>query len=55
MKIKYLFVTILAFFSTALSAHWQLVGNAEYTWGPFHVYSVGLFLKPVHTKKIRAH
>ncbi|OOF65848.1 chalcone isomerase family protein [Rodentibacter sp. Ppn85] len=43
MKIKYFFVTILAFFSTALSAHWQLVGNAKYTWGPFHVYSVGLF------------
>ncbi|OOF57937.1 hypothetical protein BKG96_04745 [Rodentibacter caecimuris] len=43
MKIKYFFVAILAFFSTALSAHWQLVGNAEYTWGPFHVYSVGLF------------
>ncbi|OOF50573.1 hypothetical protein BKK54_05670 [Rodentibacter genomosp. 1] len=43
MKIKYLFVTILTFFSTALSAHWIPVGNAEYTWGPFHVYSVGLF------------
>ncbi|OOF36306.1 chalcone isomerase family protein [Rodentibacter heidelbergensis] len=43
MKMKSLFVTILAFFSTALSAHWQQVGHAEYTWGPFHVYSVGLF------------
>ncbi|OOF53380.1 chalcone isomerase family protein [Rodentibacter trehalosifermentans] len=43
MKMKSLFVTILALFSTALSAHWQPVGHAEYTWGPFHVYSVGLF------------
>ncbi|QPB43096.1 hypothetical protein [Rodentibacter haemolyticus] len=42
MKIKYLFAAIFMFFSTALSAHWQHVGNAEYTWGPFHVYSVAL-------------
>lgn len=43
MKIKSLFAAILLIFSTALSAHWQPVGSAEYTWGPFHVYSVGLF------------
>ena len=34
---------ISALFSTALFAQWQPVGNAEYTWGPFHVYTVGLY------------
>ena len=43
MKIRFLFAAIFAFLSTELSAHWLPVGNAEYTWGPFHVYSVGLF------------
>lgn len=43
MKIKCLFAAIIALFSTALSAQWQQVGNAEYTWGPFHVYTVALY------------
>ncbi|OOF59776.1 hypothetical protein [Rodentibacter myodis] len=42
MKINSLLAVIFAFFSTALSAHWLPVGNAEYTWGPFLVYSVAL-------------
>lgn len=29
-------------------AQWQPVGNAEYTWGPFHVYTVGLYSENGH-------
>ncbi|SPX40850.1 Uncharacterised protein [Haemophilus influenzae] len=43
MKMKSLFVAMITFFSTAPFAHWQPIGNAEYTWGPFHVYTIGLF------------
>ena len=43
MKMKSLFVAIITFFSAAPFAHWQPIGNAEYTWGPFHVYTIGLF------------
>lgn len=37
------FVAMITFFSAAPFAHWQPIGNAEYTWGPFHVYTIGLF------------
>lgn len=43
MKMKFLFVAMITFFSAAPFAHWQPIGNAEYTWGPFHVYTIGLF------------
>ena len=43
MKLKFIIAAISALFSTALFAQWQPVGNAEYTWGPFHVYTVGLY------------
>lgn len=43
MKMKSLFVAMMALFSAAPFAHWQPIGNAEYTWGPFHVYTIGLF------------
>ncbi|BCB66929.1 TPA: chalcone isomerase family protein [Haemophilus influenzae] len=43
MKMKSLFVAMITFFSAAPFAHWQPIGNAEYTWGPFHLYTIGLF------------
>lgn len=43
MKMKSFFVAMMALFSAAPFAHWQPIGNAEYTWGPFHVYTIGLF------------
>ena len=43
MKIKLFWSVILCLFPTALWAQWQSVGNAEYTWGPFHIYTVGLY------------
>ncbi|KYK96046.1 hypothetical protein ANH9776_02455, partial [Aggregatibacter actinomycetemcomitans serotype e str. ANH9776] len=33
---------ILTLFPTALSAHWLNVGNADYNWGPFLVYTIDL-------------
>ena len=52
MKLKFIIAAISALFSTALFAQWQPVGNAEYTWGPFHVYTVGYILKRVPMKKM---
>ncbi len=43
MKLKFIIAAISALFSTALFAQWQPVGNAEYTWGPFRAYTVGLY------------
>ncbi|WP_081110617.1 hypothetical protein [Aggregatibacter actinomycetemcomitans] len=33
---------MLTLFPTALSAHWLNVGNADYNWGPFLVYTIDL-------------
>ncbi|WP_233115592.1 hypothetical protein [Aggregatibacter actinomycetemcomitans] len=41
MKLKSL-LFILTLFPTALSAHWLNVGNADYNWGPFLVYTIEL-------------
>ena len=43
MKLKFIIAAISALFSTALLPNGKPVGNAEYTWGPFHVYTVGLY------------
>ena len=52
MKLKFIIAAISALFSTALFAQWQPVGNAEYTWGPFHVTLSACILKRVHTKRM---
>lgn len=41
MKLKSL-LFILSLIPTALSAQWVNVGNADYNWGPFLVYSINL-------------
>ena len=41
MKLKSL-LFILSLLPTALSAQWVNVGNADYNWGPFLVYSIDL-------------
>ena len=41
MKLKSL-LFILSLIPTALSAQWVNVGNADYNWGPFLVYSIDL-------------
>ena len=41
MKLKSL-LFILSLLPTALSAKWVNVGNADYNWGPFLVYSINL-------------
>ena len=41
MKLKSL-LFILSLLPTALSAQWVNVGNADYNWGPFLVYSINL-------------
>lgn len=41
-------VSILCFFSTTLSAQWLNVGKADYTWGPFHVYTISLYTETGH-------
>ncbi|PJG82216.1 chalcone isomerase family protein [Caviibacterium pharyngocola] len=43
MKLHAFLFSILCLFSTALSAQWKIVGNADYNWGPFYVYTVGLY------------
>lgn len=30
-------------FSTALFAQWEMVGNADYNWGPFQIYTLSLY------------
>ncbi len=42
MKLKTLFCTLLLASSQPLFAQWQDVGRADYTWGPFLVYTVSL-------------
>ncbi|WP_032092114.1 MULTISPECIES: chalcone isomerase family protein [Pasteurellaceae] len=43
MKFNAFLLLLSGLFSTALSAHWTSVGNADYNWGPFHVYTVSLY------------
>ncbi|MFD0965398.1 chalcone isomerase family protein [Seminibacterium arietis] len=43
MKFKGCLFFIFYLFSTALLAKWQQVGNADYNWGPFQVYTVSLY------------
>lgn len=43
MEIKSFFVALITFFSTVCTAQWLPIGNAEYTWGPFHVYTIALY------------
>ncbi|RZN75322.1 hypothetical protein [Avibacterium paragallinarum] len=30
-------------FSTTLFAQWEMVGNADYNWGPFQIYTLSLY------------
>ena len=48
MKLKFLLPLVGAVFCGPLMAQWQPVGNAEYTWGPFHVYTVGIYSENGH-------
>ena len=41
MKLKFL-LALFSLLPTALYAQWKNVGNAEYNWGPFHVYTINL-------------
>ncbi|MGC7560690.1 hypothetical protein ACPEEL_07600 [Pasteurella sp. PK-2025] len=43
MKANLFLFSLFCFFSTALSAQWLNVGKADYNWGPFHVYTLGLY------------
>lgn len=43
MKLKGYLFSLLCIFSTALSAQWINIGNADYNWGPFHVYTISLY------------
>lgn len=43
MKFNALFLSILFALPTAVSAEWKPLGQADYTWGPFQVYSLSLF------------
>lgn len=43
MKLRFFLPLLGAILSAPSSAQWLPVGNAEYTWGPFHVYTVALY------------
>lgn len=43
MKAKISVFLISAFFSTALFSQWKMVGNADYNWGPFQIYTLSLY------------
>ncbi len=43
MKKKLVAFLISALFSTALWADWEMVGNADYNWGPFQIYTLSLY------------
>lgn len=44
MKLKSLLLLLLCFGFTQLAlAQWKMVGKADYTWGPFHVYTIALY------------
>ena len=43
------------FFSAAPYAHWQPIGNAEYTWGPSMFIPLVCFLKLALIKKMNVH
>lgn len=43
MKLKTLFFSVLFTLPLSLSATWKPLGKADYTWGPFQVYSLSLF------------
>ncbi|MFZ7157322.1 hypothetical protein ACLS0M_11515 [Avibacterium avium] len=43
MKKKLVAFLISAVFSTALWADWEMVGNADYNWGPFQIYTLSLY------------
>ncbi|MFZ7143037.1 hypothetical protein ACLSY0_08530 [Avibacterium avium] len=43
MKKKLVAFLISTLFSTALLADWEMVGNADYNWGPFQIYTLSLY------------
>ncbi|MFZ7173109.1 hypothetical protein [Avibacterium volantium] len=43
MKKKLVAFLISTLFSTALWADWEMVGNADYNWGPFQIYTLSLY------------
>lgn len=43
MKAKLSVFLISALFSTALFSQWKMVGNADYNWGPFQIYTLSLY------------
>lgn len=43
MKFKAILLCISCLFSTALFAQWKNVGNGDYNWGPFQVYTLSLY------------
>ncbi|PJG84752.1 hypothetical protein [Conservatibacter flavescens] len=43
MKFKSRLFLLLGLLPCALSAQWLNVGNADYNWGPFHVYTISLY------------
>ncbi|MDO4430870.1 MAG: hypothetical protein Q4B95_06180 [Lonepinella koalarum] len=48
MKLNTLFFSILLALPLTLSANWKALGQANYTWGPFQVYSLSLFSENGH-------
>lgn len=44
MKLKSLLLLLFSFgFANLGFAQWKMVGQADYTWGPFHVYTIALY------------
>ncbi|TCK01484.1 chalcone isomerase-like protein [Volucribacter psittacicida] len=43
MKLKSLLFLFCYGLPSLLFAQWKMVGKADYTWGPFHVYTIALY------------
>ncbi|MGR3807820.1 Chalcone isomerase-like [Pasteurella testudinis DSM 23072] len=44
MKLLKTFVTLFVLlFGNAVSANWLPIGTVDYTWGPFHIYTITLY------------
>ncbi|MCW9698244.1 hypothetical protein [Avibacterium sp. 20-129] len=48
MKKKLVAFLISTLFSSALWADWKMVGNADYNWGPFQIYTLSLYSETGH-------
>ncbi|MCW9732012.1 hypothetical protein L5B97_00660 [Avibacterium sp. 20-15] len=48
MKKKLVAFLISTVFSSALWADWKMVGNADYNWGPFQIYTLSLYSETGH-------